>query len=145
LRRRVLYDTNVLLDVVAARAPFLAASAAALDLVARGRIEGFVAGHAVTTLAYLLQREQGAKQARSALRHLLSKLKVAPTTDAGVRLALAMDLDDFEDAVCVASAQEAGCTAIVTRNPQHFRKAGLPALLPEALVAAEGDEPEAHD
>ena len=135
--KRVLYDTNVILDVVAARAPFLQASAAALDLVGQGRIEGFVAGHAVTTIACLVQRE-GRKKAREALLHLLSKLTVAPTTDAAVRLALAMELDDFEDAVCVASAQEAGCTVIVTRNPQHFRRAVLPALLPEALVVAEG-------
>jgi predicted nucleic acid-binding protein len=135
--RRVLYDTNVLLDVVAAREPFVRVSSAALDLVARGRVEGFVAGHAVTTIAYLLQRELGAKPARAALRLLLSKLKVAPTTDAGVRQALALELGDFEDAVCVTSALEAGCSVIVTRNPQHFRKAGLPALLPEALVTAE--------
>lgn len=135
--KRVLYDTNVLLDVVAARAPFVQASAAALDLVGQGRIHGFVAGHGVTTIAYLVQREQGRKRAREALLHLLSKLTVAPTTDAAARLALTMELDDFEDAVCVASAQEAGCTVIVTRNPRHFRHADLPALLPEALVAAE--------
>jgi hypothetical protein len=65
---------------------------------------------------------------------------VAPVTGTGVRLALALDLADFGDAVCVASAQEAGCTVIVTRNPRHFRKAGLPAVLPEALVAAEADD-----
>jgi predicted nucleic acid-binding protein len=133
----VLYDTNVLLDVMLARAPFKDASAAALDLVAKGRVRGFVAGHAITTIAYLLQREHGGGKARAALRHLLSGLEVAPTTDAGVRRALTMDMEDFEDAVCVASAQEAECTAIVTRNPQHFRKANLPAFLPEALVAME--------
>jgi hypothetical protein len=59
-----------------------------------------------------------------------------------VRLALAMSLDDIEDAVCVASALEAGCSMIITRNPGHFRKAKLPALLPETLltVASEGAE-----
>jgi hypothetical protein len=30
----------------------------------------------------------------------------------------------------------------ITRNPQHFRKAKLPALLPEALVAADGEDAE---
>ena len=46
-----------------------------------------------------------------------------------------MELGDFEDAVCAASAQEAGCEVIVTRNPQHFRKAEPPAILPEAFLA----------
>jgi len=115
-------------------------SAAAAVSEWRRSVEGFVAGHTVTTMAYLIQREKGRKKAHEALAHLLSKLKVAPTTDAGVRLALAMNLDDIEDAVCVASALETGCDAIITRNPQHFRKAELPALLPEALVAADGED-----
>ena len=37
MTKRVLYDTNVLLDVVLLRAPFVDASAAALDLVTRTR------------------------------------------------------------------------------------------------------------
>ncbi len=135
MSRRLLYDTNVVLDVLLARQPFLAASAAALDLVADGRVEGFVAGHAVTTIAYLLQRDRKKAAVRAALLQLLSKLRVAATTDPTIRLALAMDLDDFEDCVTVASAQQAGCELIVTRNVQHFRRALVPAVLPEALVA----------
>lgn len=56
MTKRVLYDTNVLLDVVLLRAPFVDASAAALDLVARRAVEGFVAGHIVTTIAFFVQR-----------------------------------------------------------------------------------------
>jgi predicted nucleic acid-binding protein len=135
--KRVLYDTNVLLDVILARQPHVVATAAALDLVARGRVDGYVAGHAVTTIAYLIQREKGAAEARKALAHLLSKLHVAAVTETSVRLALTMDFGDFEDAVCAASAQEAGCETVVTRNPQHFRKGDLPAILPDAFVASQ--------
>jgi len=132
--RRVLYDTNVILDVLLVREPHLAASAAALDLAADGRVEGFVSGHAITTIAYLVRRERKAAVS-AALVRLLSRLRVAPTTDSGVRLALAMNLGDFEDAVTVACAQEAGCDLIVTRNLAHFRRAVVKAILPEALVA----------
>lgn len=133
----MLYDTNVLLDVILLRAPHAAASAAALDLAGTAVVRGFVAGHAVTTIAYLIQREKGQAAARNALAQLLSRLRVAPTTDSGVRLALAMGLGDFEDAVSVASAQEAGCDVIVTRNLQHFRSAPVRAVLPEVFVASE--------
>jgi predicted nucleic acid-binding protein len=135
--KRALYDTNILLDVILNRTPHVRASASALDLVGQGRVEGYVAGHAVTTIAYLVQREKGAVEARNALLHMLTKLRVAPVTDASIRSALAMDFADFEDAVCVASAREAGCAAIVTRNPQHFRKSDVPALLPEAFTASQ--------
>ena len=133
--RRVLYDTNILLDVILGREPHLGASAAALEHAAVGTVEGYIAGHAVTTIAYLVQRERGAAWARKTLGHLLSKLRVAPITDSSVRLALNMRLEDFEDAVCIASAQEAGCDLIVTRNPQHFHNSQPPALLPEAFLS----------
>ena len=135
--KRVLYDTNILLDVILDRAPHAKASALALDFAGQSKVEGYVAGHAVTTIAYLVQRDKGVAEAKKALVHMLSKLRVSPITDASVRMALAMDFQDLEDAVCTASAQEAGCTAIVTRNPQHFRKSVVPALLPEAFIASQ--------
>jgi predicted nucleic acid-binding protein len=135
--RRVVYDTNILVDVILNRAPHVKASAAAIDLVGQGKVEGYVPGHAVTTIAYLVQRDRSAAEARKALSEMLTKLRVAPITDASVRTALTMDLADFEDAVCVASAQEVGCVAIVTRNPQRFRKSEVPAVLPDAFVASQ--------
>jgi predicted nucleic acid-binding protein len=137
--KRVLFDTNILLDVILERAPHVAVSAPALDLVGQGKVEGYVAGHAVTTIAYLVQRAKGAAEARRTLVHLLSRVKVAPITDASVRMALTMDFSDLEDAVCAASAQEAGCAVIVTRNPQHFRKAEPSAMLPEAFLASQAE------
>lgn len=137
MSRRVLYDTHVILDVLLVREPHLAASAAALDLAAERRLEGFVSSHTITTIANLIQREKKAA-VTAALVQLLSRLRVAPTTDSGIRLALAMDLADFEDAVTVACAQEAGCDPIVTRKLPHFRGAVVKAILPEALVAAIG-------
>jgi predicted nucleic acid-binding protein len=137
--KAVLFDTNILLDVILNRSPHVTASAAALDLVGQGRVGGYVAGHAVTTIAYIVQREKGSAEARHALLHLLSRVRVAPVTDSSVRMALAMPLGDLEDAVCAASAQEAGCALIVTRNPQHFRKAEPPAILPEAFLASHSE------
>jgi predicted nucleic acid-binding protein len=139
--KRVLFDTNVLLDVILNRAGHLKASAAALDQVGQAKVEGYVAGHAVTTIAYLVQRDKGATEARKAVSHLLARLRVAPITDSSVRAALTLDFADFEDAVCATSAQEAGCAAIVTRNPQHFRKSDPPAMLPEAFLASQSIEP----
>lgn len=133
--RRVLYDTNVLLDVLQARPQHLAASAAALSLVEAGRVEGYVAAHAVTTVAYLLQRQVGAARSRVLLADLLSRLQVAPVADRTIRMALAGTFRDFEDAVCHAAAAEAGAEMIVTRNVQDFVAGTVPAVLPETLLA----------
>ncbi len=82
--KQVLYDTNVLLDVLLKREPHFSASAAALDAVGQGKVEGYIAGHAVTTLAYLLRRQLDSKKSRTVLSDLLSKMRVAPVTDAAI-------------------------------------------------------------
>ena len=114
-------------------------SSAALDLVGQGKVEGYLAGHAVTTIAYLVQREKGLSAVENVLERLLSRMKIAPVMDASVRQALTMARPDFEDGVCAAAAQEAGCSVIVTRNPQHFRKSEPPAMLPETFLASQSE------
>jgi len=131
--KRVLYDINVLLDVLLMREPFLADSASALDAVGQGQVEGYVAGHAVTTLFYLLQRELGMAKSRQVLAGLLTKMRVAPVTDAGIRQALNNSFKDFEDGVTYAAAQEAEVSVIVTRNVSDFTKGIIPAVLPEVF------------
>ena len=46
--KRVLFDSDVLLDVLAQRQPFVVASARALNTVMQEQVQGYVSGHAVT-------------------------------------------------------------------------------------------------
>jgi hypothetical protein len=101
--------------------------------VGQGKVEGYVAGHAVTTLFYLLRRELGMTKSRQVLTDLLSKMRVASVTDAGVRQALDGPFKDFEDGVTHAAAQEAKASVIVTRNVRDFTKGIIPAVLPEVF------------
>ena len=135
--KRVLYDTNVILDVLLKREPYFSASAKALDAVGQGKVEGYIAAHAITTLAYLLQRHLGSVKSRAVLSDLLSKMRVAPVSDAAIRHALVGTFNDFEDAVTHAAAQEAPAAVIVTRNVEDFSEGTIPAVLPEAFRAEE--------
>lgn len=133
--KRVLFDSDVLLDVFLQRQPYFTASAIAIDTVGQGKIEGYVAGHAVTNLFYLLRRQLGSDQSRSILATLLSKMNVAAVTDAVVREALTSSFTDFEDAIVHAAARSIGVESIITRNIKDFRLGTIPALLPEVFLA----------
>ena len=50
--KRVLFDTNVVLDVLLDRRPYVEASAAVWAAVETGASEGMLAAHAVTTIHY---------------------------------------------------------------------------------------------
>jgi len=57
--KRILFDTNVVLDVLLDRQPYVEASAAAWAAVETGISEGMVAAHAATTIHYLVRKEMG--------------------------------------------------------------------------------------
>lgn len=134
--KKVLYDTNVLLDALVEREPFWMASVAALTPAAQGKVEGYLSGHTVTTLAYLLRSRIGAAKSKALLADMMTWMNVAPVTDAVIHRALAGGFDDFEDAVTHEAALEAGVPLIVTRDLAGFRKGSVRAVLPEAFSSS---------
>jgi predicted nucleic acid-binding protein len=133
--KRVLFDSDVLLDVLAQRQEFIVFSALALDTVARGKVQGYVSGHAVTNIFYILRRQLGNKAARELISRLLQRLQVASVTDEVIRRALQSSLTDFEDAVTSETANAEGLELIVTRNKSDFVASSVPAMLPEEFLA----------
>ena len=54
-----------MLDVLAQRQPFVVASARALNTVTQGQVQGYVSGHAVTNIFYILRRQIGSEAAKA--------------------------------------------------------------------------------
>jgi predicted nucleic acid-binding protein len=132
--RRILFDTNVVLDVLLDRQPYAEASAAAWAGVETGFSEGMLAAHAITTIHYLVRRERGNIKTRQVVSAILRVFGVAAVDGAVVQEALQLPFSDFEDAVTVAAARLAGCECIVTRGPKGFRGSPVRVITPEAVV-----------
>ena len=132
--KRVLFDSDVLLDILAQRQPFVAASARALNTVMQNQVQGYVSGHAVTNIFYILRRQVGNEIARELLAKLLQHLQVASVTDEVIRQALNSPIKDFEDAVTSAAALTTGLEIIVTRNTPDFVASLVPAMLPDEFL-----------
>jgi predicted nucleic acid-binding protein len=133
---RVLFDTNVVLDVLMQREPHAQAAAQLLSLVDEGQLEGFMCATTVTTVHYLASKASTAKRAVSLVETLLDVLQVAPVDREVVAGALELGFADFEDAVVHEAAALAGATAIVTRNGRDFRGATIAVFDPVEMLAA---------
>ena len=132
--KRILFDTNVVLDVLLDRQPHVEASAAAWAAIETGVTEGMLAAHAVTTIHYLVRKEMGAIRDRRLVSALLRVFGVAAVDGGVVQEALQSSFSDFEDAVTAAAARLAGCECIVTRDPKGFRGSPVRSLTPEAVM-----------
>ena len=68
---RVLFDTNVVLDVLLARRPHIAPATALLDRVAARTLDGLLGATTLTTIHYLASKAVGARAAHGHVRTLL--------------------------------------------------------------------------
>jgi predicted nucleic acid-binding protein len=133
--KRLLVDTNVVLDVLLDRQPYAESSTAIWAAAETGAAEGFLAAHAITTIHYLVQREIGPVKAKQLIGFILRVFRVATVEGAVIEQALRLPIADFEGAVTAAAALGSECEYIVTRDPKGFRGSPVRVLAPEAALA----------
>ena len=129
----MLFDTNIVLDVLLDREPFATVAAHLFSEVERGALSGYLCATTVTTVHYLTEKMLGAEPARQKIRNLIRLFEVAPVNRAILEAALASRLTDFEDAVMHEAALHVGAQGIVTRDPAGFKGARLPVYAPDEL------------
>lgn len=128
---KVLFDTNVVLDLLLDREPWSKTAAELFSKVESGSVEGHLSATTVTTIYYLATKSVGAAKARREVRKLLALCAVAPVNRPVLETALELDFADFEDAVLHEAARQVGAEGIVTRDPGGFKTASLRILAPE--------------
>ena len=133
-RMRILFDTNVLLDALLERQPYLRDAAELLAAVETGTLSGLLGGTTMTTIYYIAERALGRERTLQGIRRLLMLFEVAPVTRAVLEDALRLDFQDFEDAVLHEAARHATAEAIVTRNTGDFTQAVVTVYTPHELL-----------
>lgn len=64
---KVLIDTNVVLDVILDREPFVESAAALFGLVEVGRLQGYVSATTITNIFYIVRKLKGRQVALEAI------------------------------------------------------------------------------
>jgi len=132
---KILLDTNVVLDVLLAREPFVDLAREIFILIENGETEGYLCATSVTTLHYLIGRESNKKEADEIIKKLLTLFEVSPVTkkilyDASINNGL-----DYEDSVIYTSAFYSEIDIIVTRDKKGFKESKISTLNPKEFLA----------
>lgn len=127
---KLLIDTNVVLDVLQRREPYVRDSALMWKLCETERAEGFVSALTIANLFYIMRKDLNEEKIEGILQMLplifqLTELRPADLIQAGK-----MRWKDFEDAVQYATAQRIHADYIITRNIRDFQKSEIPAVTP---------------
>jgi predicted nucleic acid-binding protein len=131
---RVLVDTNVVLDFLQEREPFVEDAAKLFELIDAGEIEGFIAATTITNIYYIVRRAVGLAAAEDAIIQILTDLQICKVDRAILEHAIALHFRDFEDAVQYACAIAHSVNAIVTRDVSGFVASKIPVKSPKELI-----------
>ncbi len=131
---RILFDTNVVLDVLLDREPFSSTSAKLFSKVESGEIAGYVCATTITTIHYLARKVIGVDSAMEEIVKLMQLFEVAPVNHAVLDSAILSGFTDFEDAVVHESAIYKEVQGIVTRDLNGFKKSKIQVYSPEELL-----------
>jgi predicted nucleic acid-binding protein len=121
---KILLDTNVVLDVLAAREPFRACATAIFSLVGQRELTAYITASSVTDIYYILRRKLPDATCRKALRNLFHLFSVIPVTQRDCHSALDEPLEDFEDALIMVCGRKMGVDYVITRDEIFLKAKG---------------------
>ena len=131
---RVFLDSDILLDVLAARKPFYEDSATVLYLAEMKRIEAFTTPLVISNLYYILRKLGTKNTALTGIRKLRSILQILPMNAAHIDKALSSKFSDFEDALQYFASQEGQIDFIVTRNKSDYKTSKIAVCRPNEFL-----------
>jgi predicted nucleic acid-binding protein len=130
---KILFDTNIVLDVLLNREPYIRLSANLVGSVENNKIEGVLCATTITTLDYLISKVKTRDKARIEIGKQLQLFQIASVNSIVLEMALNSGFKDFEDAVQYYSGECMGINGLVTRNPKDYKQAKLPVYTPDEL------------
>ncbi|VAX10532.1 hypothetical protein MNBD_GAMMA26-496 [hydrothermal vent metagenome] len=130
---KILFDTNIILDVLLNRKKFVELSANLVGMVENNNIDGYLCATTITTLDYLISKTINRKQAKIEIKKLLAIFSIAEVNSIVLELSVNSKFADFEDAVQYYSGECCEVEGLVTRNTKDYKNTNLPIYTPDEL------------
>lgn len=133
---KILFDTNVILDIALKRRPFFEHAASLFTLMDKGIIIGYITASTVTDIYYISKKEKGHEMALDFISNLIEIVDVIGVDKGIIINAIKSRMKDFEDAVQEYSAASYGIGIVITRNVKDFEHSQLKVFSPLEFLSS---------
>jgi predicted nucleic acid-binding protein len=127
---RILLDTNIVLDVLLKRNPWVNTASIIWQAIDDKQIDGYIVACTLTDIFYIARR----LTTQTAVQICLNAFHICPVEQETLEKALTLPGNDFEDNVQIASAIQSNLEAIITRDPSGFSATNVPIMAPDEFV-----------
>ena len=136
---KVLVDTNVVIDVLQNRDPWCEAGKKIFLAIANKQIIGCLTAKQIADIHYFSRKqfkeqENVDKKCRSVITKLLALFELLDTLGIDCQDAVAIENNDYEDAIMMSTAVRSDMDAIITRDKSHYHSAPIPVYTAEEFV-----------
>ncbi len=132
--KKILFDTNVVLDLALQRIEFGEKAKELIKMVLKKKIEVFVTSSSITDIYYVLRKAKGHNEAIEFLRSFFKIVNIVGVDSETILDALYSGMKDFEDAVQTEAAIQNNINIIITRNKKDFKSSGLEIFSPDEYI-----------
>jgi len=122
---RVLFDTNIILDIALKRTPHFELASKLFEIIDEKKISGHVTASTISDIYYISKKEKGHHKAIEFISNLIEVLGVIGVDQETIIEALKIGLKDFEDSIQVSASKYHNLDCIITRNSRDFEISDL--------------------
>ncbi|MCL1909116.1 MAG: PIN domain-containing protein [Holophagaceae bacterium] len=128
--RTVFVDTNVILDVLLHDQGFWQDSIKIFRMAELKEIRACASASSMTDIFYVAKKKLTMPVAREAIGKLLDLFHIVGVDGEDLKGALAIRIDDMEDALQAWCAKKIKADTLITRDIDGFRNCGVPVAIP---------------
>ncbi len=133
--RRVFIDTNILLDLLLERLPWVNQASVLFSMADRKELDLLCCSLSFSTAIYLMNRLKYTRKEIITKLTIVKSLCTVTTVDSSViDRVLQSDFSDLEDGMQYYSALAANAEVIVTRNEKDYILSNIPVLSPTEFL-----------
>lgn len=137
--KKLLVDTNIIIDLLAERKDFYKAAAQLFSLADQKKVHLYVCSLSFANAHYVLSRQLNESKVREILRKLKVLVEVISLDSKVLDKSLNSKFKDFEDAIQYYAAIESNVDIIITRNLKDFKKSNIPVMTAGQFIGLVGE------
>jgi len=131
----LLIDTNIVLDWLLERQPFLENAKRIIEYCINGDLRCYLAGHTLLNTFYITRKEKSVAERKEILLMLCDCFEIIDIEKSMIVSALQNEnWQDLEDGLQMYSAEQENLDYIITRDINDFKNSQIKALLPEDFL-----------
>jgi len=131
---KVFIDTNIAIDALKSNPEFETDAKRVFQLIWQGKITPYMCVNSLTDIFYIIKKVQGVNKAKNTIANLMTAVNITQLNANDCMNALALPINDFEDAIIAVCAKKINADCIVSRDELFIKaKTGVEIVTPGQL------------